>query len=86
MQIPRPTGNSKKGLFSFIQLEAVRKSLRKEAASGLELGKLNEVCFTLREECEAKQESRKAPHERHSILAGKWKGGSKLGQFLWPDL
>lgn len=69
MQISRPTGSSKNGLFSFILLEAIGKSLKKEAASGLELDKLDEVCFTLREKCEAKQESRKAgKHHMRGIL------------------
>lgn len=43
----------------------------KEAASGMEVDKLDEGCFTLRQ-------------ERCSILAGKCKGECKLGHFLGP--
>lgn len=43
----------------------------KEAASGVEIDKLDEDCFTLRK-------------ERYSILAGKCKGECKSGHFLGP--
>lgn len=50
----------------------------KEDASGVELDKLEDGCFTLRKECEAKHESRKAPHERHSILADKCQDETRI--------